>query len=100
MSALDPVGGGPNAGLHLGTHPSGQRSALHQLGEVIRIGKGHQSRRIVPVAQHAWHASEKDQLLRVKRGGNRLGHSVGVDVEDAAFVVAGEARHHRHEAAL
>ena len=66
-----PLGRGPDAGLHLGTHPAGQGAARHQLGQIVGIGEGHQRRGIVPVPQHPGRAGEEDQLLRLERDRER-----------------------------
>ena len=81
-------------------HPAGQRPARHQLGEVIRIGEGHQRGAVVPVAQHSGHGGQEDQFHRPERHCHRLRHGVGVDVVYVAVAVTGEARDYRHEAAV
>src|SRR5437868_7412487 len=42
VGALDAPGGGTNARLDLGAHPTGERAARHQFGKVVGVGEGHQ----------------------------------------------------------
>ena len=81
----------------LGRMPPDERAARHEAGQVVGVGEGDETRGILRIAQDPGHAGEVDQLLRPERDGDRLRDRVGVDVVHVAVVVAGEARHHRHE---